>query len=310
MCGISTGSGQGGRAFYTNTDEVVYKFMRPILLNGIDDLATSQDLINRSIVINLQPIADKDRRTEEELWSEFNKDKPAIEGVLLTRLSLSMRQYDTIEEPNLPRMADFVQRSMAAMLPGQQQDFLDTYLANRKSAVESGLEGSAVAIALREMVTEAKPFNDTAAGLLVELNAHVPEEVRIQRSWPKNPRSLSVHLRRLAPGLRTIGIFVGFPASHNAAKKIRIIASVASAASDKYKNQVVTQDARQDAKQEQDAKQNQGEKQHVEQDANRTQAGRKQGAKTGGSCAKSLFCKQTRRKKRKGRKSTQLPCRR
>jgi len=53
---MSTGGGLATRKLYSNDDEAVFNIMRPSILNGIDDIAQRQDLLDRSIVINLPTI--------------------------------------------------------------------------------------------------------------------------------------------------------------------------------------------------------------------------------------------------------------
>ncbi|MDQ3797175.1 MAG: hypothetical protein M3294_06350 [Pseudomonadota bacterium] len=72
LCRIATGGGFGTRELWTNTDEVLIDVQRPIVLNSIDDIATRQDLIDRAIIINLDPIPDDKRKPEAEFWQSFN----------------------------------------------------------------------------------------------------------------------------------------------------------------------------------------------------------------------------------------------
>ncbi|HKF95677.1 MAG TPA: hypothetical protein VKB96_14000 [Gammaproteobacteria bacterium] len=68
LCRIATGGGVSTRELYSDTDEVLIDVQRPIILNGIDDIATRQDLIDRSIIINLEPIPENKRKPEAEFW--------------------------------------------------------------------------------------------------------------------------------------------------------------------------------------------------------------------------------------------------
>lgn len=57
LCRVSTGQAFGSRTLYTNEDETVLSVKRPVLLNGIGDLARRSDLIDRSISIELPTIS-------------------------------------------------------------------------------------------------------------------------------------------------------------------------------------------------------------------------------------------------------------
>jgi hypothetical protein len=49
---------------------MLFQAARPILLNGIDDVIGRSDLADRAFFLTLQPIADRRRRVERQLWRE------------------------------------------------------------------------------------------------------------------------------------------------------------------------------------------------------------------------------------------------
>jgi hypothetical protein len=57
FCQISTGVVDGKRKLFTDNDQVLTSTVRPVVINGIPDLATRADLLSRSIVIPLDKIA-------------------------------------------------------------------------------------------------------------------------------------------------------------------------------------------------------------------------------------------------------------
>jgi hypothetical protein len=244
LCQIATGGGFTTRELYSDTDEILIDVQRPIILNGIDDIATRQDLIDRSIIINLQPIADDKRKPETEFWRAFNEDKPALLGALLDRVSLALRELPNTRPLRLSRMADFEVWAMAGEPQDEKGAFIQTYRGNRQSAIESGLEGSPVATVLRELLDKDQQLEGTATELLSRLNEHVQDRTRQLRSWPKSARNLSSQLRRLATALRSIGIETAFPLRHGQAKTLRIFASQPSHASQAQAEQTLKRDAK------------------------------------------------------------------
>ncbi len=76
LCRVSTGGGFGARQLYTNTDEVLFEAKRPIIINGIPDLATRPDLADRSMVLILPPIEEKDKISEKTFWQRFDQQMP------------------------------------------------------------------------------------------------------------------------------------------------------------------------------------------------------------------------------------------
>jgi hypothetical protein len=91
FCRLATGGGFSTRQLYTDDDEVLFGSKRPILLNGIDDVATRPDLADRSIVQNPAAISDERRKPETDLWKEFEQRRPRVLGALLTAISHGLR---------------------------------------------------------------------------------------------------------------------------------------------------------------------------------------------------------------------------
>ena len=87
--------------------------------------------------------------------------------------------------------------------------FAQAYKGNRESANDLALDASHVAQAAKSLVAEA-PFKGTATELLAALNQKTGDEIRREKSWPKDGRGLSNRLRRLAPNLRQIGVSIKF----------------------------------------------------------------------------------------------------
>jgi hypothetical protein len=61
LCKLSTGGGLSTRELYTDDEEIILDVRRPIILNGITDFVTHQDLIDRSILVEYSPIEEDQR---------------------------------------------------------------------------------------------------------------------------------------------------------------------------------------------------------------------------------------------------------
>src|SRR5262245_27613663 len=109
FCRLATGGGFSTRELYTDQDEVLFASKRPIILNGIDDIATRPDLADRCIVQTLAAISDKKRELESELWAKFEQKRPHILGALLDAVSHGLKALPDVKLDRKPRMADFAQ---------------------------------------------------------------------------------------------------------------------------------------------------------------------------------------------------------
>jgi hypothetical protein len=107
LCRLSTGGGWTTRELYTDSEEVIFEAMRPVLLTSIEEVVTAGDLLDRSLFLRLEPIPEEKRRTEEELWAAWDKAQPRVLGALLDAVSAGLRLLPSIRLDRSPRMADF-----------------------------------------------------------------------------------------------------------------------------------------------------------------------------------------------------------
>lgn len=64
---LSTGGAFSTRKLYTDADEMLFQAKRPVILNGITELATKADLLERTIVLELPAVSAKQRLDEAHL---------------------------------------------------------------------------------------------------------------------------------------------------------------------------------------------------------------------------------------------------
>jgi len=210
LCRLSTGGGFGTRALYTDDEEMIFEAKRPAILTGIEELAVRGDLLDRALIVDLPRIPEEHYQSEEQFWMKFENEKPRLLGALLTAVSAALANQSKVSLDRLPRMADFAKWVSAAepALGWERGTFLRAYAANRKAANELALE-TPVAEVIRKL---ALPWTGTASELLANLETYVNDRTQRSRSWPATPRQLSNTLRRLAPNLRQVGVFVEFGA--------------------------------------------------------------------------------------------------
>src|SRR5262249_22105771 len=223
LCCMSTGGGFSTRELYANDEEAIFAASRPVLLTSIEDVATRGDLLDRAILLSLPPIPDDRRVQERILWRNFEAARPRILGAILDAVAGAMRELPNVQLDCLPRMADFGELGVAAekALNWPAGSFLDAYDDNRSAANETALEASPLVPFLRRFVEAKGAWTGTASELLAELKALAGDAAKA-KDWPGNPRGMSGRLKRLAPNLRSVGIFVEWARKEDK-KRTRII---------------------------------------------------------------------------------------
>jgi len=209
LCRLSTGGGFGARMLYTDDEERRFEATRPIILNGIEDVASRGDLLDRSIIINLPHLQ---VRPESEIRQAFEKAWPELLGACLDAASMALRRRYTVEIGVFPRMADFTRWAVAAepVMGVEEGAFLKAYRANRRHANNLVLEMSLVGAAVMEYLKARAQWSGSAGELLKALNSEASEPTQRAQEWPKAGHALTGKLKRLAPNLRAIGIEVTF----------------------------------------------------------------------------------------------------
>ena len=189
---------------------MIFDAKRPVLINGIGEIADRSDLIDRAVRLTLPTIPEDRRRTENDIWSSFNVARPAILGAFLTATTVALRNQADVRFTRLPRMADFARWVIAAepACPWARGSFLDVLDDQRRDADEFVIEASLVANAIRTWVDRHGDLEGTATEILQQLAEEQDEKVLTQPGWPKGAQVFGTRLREVAPNLRRIGIEV------------------------------------------------------------------------------------------------------
>jgi len=210
LCRISTGGGMSKRQLYTDSEEVIFDGTRPVVLNGIEEIATRSDLMDRAVILTLPAIPPEKRRLESDLWRAFDTAHPYILGGLLDAVSLGLRNLAQVHLDKSPRMADFARWAVACepAFGVPEGTFLAAYSDNRDNANLSAIEASVIGPYVLMLNQQDSNWQGTMTELLAELVQLAPEEVTKQRNWPKRPHDLGGRLIRITPNLRAEGINV------------------------------------------------------------------------------------------------------
>ena len=211
LCKAVTGDGFSKRELYTDDDDIIFAFKRCLGINGINLTAKNPDLLERSVLFELERVPPKRRRQERELLHEFENERPRILGGILDTVVKAMLVKPTIQLDSLPRMADFVVWgcAIAEALGYTQKQFLNAYSRNiRNQNAEvlcENLEASAV-IKLMETDEEWEGTPSELLARLTEIETNQGVNVMNETDFPKKANVLTRRLNKLKSNLSDEGI--------------------------------------------------------------------------------------------------------
>lgn len=109
LCSVVTGVDSEKRKLFTDDEICSINLCQPVILNGLQDIVTQDDLINRSIIMtlekpdNIEELNDND----EEFILSFMESRSIILGGIFDILSKALKMYKPNTIPKRPRMAAF-----------------------------------------------------------------------------------------------------------------------------------------------------------------------------------------------------------
>ncbi len=219
FCRAVTGDAFTKRELYSDDDDFIYSFIRVLLLNGINIAAQRPDLLDRTILIQLERVARAARRTEREFWQDFDAAKPLILGGVFDALAKVLNTVDSLHLPESERMADFTRYGAAITLAlgRDPQDFLASYRDNLDRQSREALDASLVGRVLMDFMDDKDIWSGTPTELLHDLETHGCDVGLLHRfgtnrvaekGWPGAAHILSRRIAEIHSNLLENGIEV------------------------------------------------------------------------------------------------------
>jgi hypothetical protein len=206
LCTVATGGGYAKRKLFTDADESIIHVKRPVGINGISAAVTAQDLIDRTISIEM-PIV-KERVEVTGLWQAYEAERGLLLGALLDIAVKALALLPSMRLPagDKPRLIEFALLGMAvAEAVGKPAAaFMAQFNASRQESIARTIDASPVACAILEWY-ERNPSGKQASAkkLMEEMVEYRPPYCD---TWPKSPKGFADAMRRAAPALRQLGI--------------------------------------------------------------------------------------------------------
>jgi hypothetical protein len=211
LCRFVTGEADSKRRLYTDDEDVIIELRRAVILNGINVPTDRGDVLDRSLVVELERIPDGERKTEEELWERFASEHPKLLGALFDALSKALALKTSLKLSRRPRLADWGEYAAAVyeVMGWGAQTFLSDWDEVVKLQNQTALDGSPVAQTIIKFMDGKEEYVGTSSELHKKLEG-VAESLGVSvvrdRAWPKSARWLWRRIKEVLPLLVAAGI--------------------------------------------------------------------------------------------------------
>ena len=210
LCKAITGAGYPKRKYYTDNEEIILKFQRKIILNGITANIDYGDLAERSIQYLTQRIPEDQRLTSDEVELQFKSMLMDLLGQIFITLQGAMRIHDEVksEITHRTRMADFEiwGEAISRDLGYDKGVFLEEYRKAIKDSNELLAENIPIIQFLEEKLAGIQEYTNTVATFLKEFRIFVESLHYDVKGMPTAPSKLRPYLRKWNPLLQEYGL--------------------------------------------------------------------------------------------------------
>lgn len=211
FCKAITGGGYPKRQLYSTDEEVILKFKRKFIINGISVNIENGDLNERTIQYFTKTLSKSERKTDERIHYEFNKIKTDVLGRIFITLqkALKIKEIVKSEIKDLPRMADFAiwGEAISQVLGYSKGAFIEQYQKTITESNEILVESTPIVPYVLEIMmdktTELIPASSFFEGLrnYAEKNQFDTKS----HTFPKASNKLRPAITRSKPLLRENG---------------------------------------------------------------------------------------------------------
>jgi len=209
LCSAVTKGAFQTRELYTTAGERLIEFKSIIVINGIDIISRRTDLMERCIMLELEPILPENRKTEKEVEAVVVDTLPMILGAIFDAVQ-QVLAMDEIELQTLSRMADFEQWAVkfAIAMGYTATEYQEALKINKQRLIDAVSFGNPVVFAVVELMR----YKDSVKYGFQEFYAKCYDVLKEKATpnelsmFPKSASSLSRALGGMEENLKAFGI--------------------------------------------------------------------------------------------------------
>lgn len=210
LCTMASGTGFLSRRLYTNLGRVALKVKRPVMLNGIDNVARRNDFASRTLCTAFRKLDDNERLEDDYIAQQVEKNLDKWRKECYTIIS-EVKKIDRgeVARPRF-RLADFhVWLEMVGMVLGWEKDFAyDAMRSNENVLLDNIKDTDLVAAYLLAFMDNRAVWSGLTRELYEEVVTIVPPDVKRSSDWPNTLNGFGARIGRANEVLEFSGITV------------------------------------------------------------------------------------------------------
>ena len=221
LCRAYSGEATSKRKLYTDEEDVVFQYKRAIILNGINCPATREDILDRSILINLKRI--RNYKEERVIFNEWNALKPELLDLIFNTLVKALQIYNITKIDISARTADWLKWGYCiaeSIKKGLGEDFLECYKDNVTNQNDQVIENNVLVQAVLEFMEKQNHWQGSATDLYNMLRAYVSDYGIV--GFPKSSSWLTRDLKSLLSIFESQNIKIEFLKATNKGSNIKL----------------------------------------------------------------------------------------
>ena len=193
MAKIITGIVDNQRELYTTNSQVLYDLKPCFALNGINLYITTGDLLERTLIIEIDRIDNDHDKRESDLWQEFQLDKSKLFGSLINTFHLALSTKVNFNPDIRIRMRDYANfmAKIAKVLGVNESEFFDYLKKNITTQDDQAIEFSPVGRTFLELMKAKENYFGYSKDFFKLLKDNLPEDIKVGNRADEFPSSLA-----------------------------------------------------------------------------------------------------------------------
>ena len=232
MARVVTGGSIERCKLYTDNESNFTRFKRAMILTGICNPITQDDLLDRTLSIQLRRFSNTERRLKADILKRFEQKQASIIGGILNTFVGALNIQDSLKLDALPRLADFYHFGAAiAEYLGEQQSFGKEMFArafnnSMRQSYQYGADDDPLSFTVLDFLKELNKTNPQVkydfkvSELHANLKKYAPGIDIDPKELPGSPSILSRKLKGIKQALEHMGWDMAFSSSARVARTV------------------------------------------------------------------------------------------